>query len=308
MDRRVLAIGWAMLVCAVAGCAGPTTGGDAGPPVLHPRWESCAAAAPAAEAGQDALTMPRLTDDFRPVAAVICRTVPERRASGGEDLLAVEERAGDVTALLGALRLPDEEPTDGACTMDLPHVPFLVLLDEQGRWVRPGVPVDACGKPRQEFRTAVEQLATERVSSRVQAQLESDEAAAAGCSQTHADMVWVSGTHDLDGGTADLPSSDAAVRLCHYQVPEGERGGGKPAGTFVSGRTLTAAEWTAVRRELAAAGPATACTTPSSRFVLLHPPAGQIYVEADGCRRVLFETGTGPALRQGSPALTKLLR
>ena len=290
-----------MLVLALGGCAGLS----AESPAVQPAWESCPAAVP--DDSQDALDLPPLTGDFRPVAAVICGSRIERRPGGGEDLLAVEERAGDVTALVDALRLPSEERTDGFCTMEQVTVPWFVLLDEQGRWIRPGVPADACGKPRPEVRAAFDQLRTERVSSRVQRQLETDEAAKTGCSQTHADMAWVAGVHEMSGGTADIPGAEATVRRCVYRVPETERGSPKPAGDFQSGGPVPAGDWAAIRTELANAGPAAACTTPSSRFALLHAPGTQIYVEADGCRRVLFDTGTGSALRQGSTTLTGLL-
>jgi hypothetical protein len=122
--------------------------------------------------------------------------------------------------------------------------------------------------------------------------------------------VWVAGQ---SGGGPDstpgpLPAGDAETKVCVYRVPPGERGGPKPAGEFESGGKLTAARWAAVKRALAAAGPASACTTPGSRFAVLHLPAGLIYVEADGCRRVLIEGGTGPgALRQGTADLAALV-
>ncbi|MEV6812881.1 hypothetical protein [Micromonospora sp. NPDC051296] len=251
-----------------------------------------------------------MDEGFQPVAAVVCRVVPQRRPSGGEDLVAVEERADDVAALVVALRLPDERSTEGICTMELPFVPWLALLDAQGRWVRPGVPIDVCGKPRQEFRAAYDRLPAERVTTRVLREIESDEAVASGCSQRWADMVWVTGQFGGDQGTTPgvLAADDADIRVCIYQVPESEQGGGKPAGDFRSGGELAAGRWTAVKRELTAAGPAAACRTPASRFAVLHLPTGFVYVEADGCRRALIETTAGPgSLRQGTTKLTSLL-
>ncbi|WP_158566244.1 hypothetical protein [Micromonospora craterilacus] len=310
------------LALAVGGCAGTAPAGDglteprrsSGSPEVHPSWESCGAATSETEVylsgSQEALLLPSLDEGFQPVAAVVCRVVPQRRPNGGEDLVAVEERADDVAALVLSLRLPDQKSTESACTLELPFVPWLALLDAQGRWVRPGVPTDVCGKPRQEFRTAYDQLPAERVTTRVLREIESDEAVASGCSQQWADMVWVTGQF---GGGQDttpgvLPADDADVRVCVYQVPESEQGGGKPAGDFQSGGELAAGKWTAVKRELTAAGPAAACPTPASRFAVLHLPIGFVYVEADGCRRALVEAGTGPsALRQGTARLTSLL-
>jgi hypothetical protein len=162
-----------------------------------------------------------------------------------EELVAVEERAGDVAALVTRLRLPDEKRTGGFCTADLVLAPWLVLLDAQGRWIRPGVPVDGCGRPRREFRAAVEQLRTDRVSSRVLWEIESDRAAAAGCSQVWADMVWAAGRSGSgeNGVPGTLAADYAEVRVCVYRVPARERGTGKPAGQFESGRTLAAGTW-----------------------------------------------------------------
>ncbi|MBQ1025387.1 hypothetical protein [Micromonospora sp. C95] len=311
----------ACLAVLVAGCAEAVPVGDApagpqrssGPVDVHLAWESCAAAG--ADGGdpvgsQGTLAAPLLGDDFVPVAAVICRSGPQPRPAGGSELVAVEERADDVTTLVAALRLPDAERTDGPCTADLPFVPWLALLDARGRWINPGVPTDACGKPRQEFRAAYDQLRTERVATRVLRELESDEAVASGCAQQWADMVWVTGEFGGGQGSAPvaLPPADAEVRVCVYQVPVSERGGGKPAGEFESGGTLPGRTWAAIRRELTATAPAATCDSPASRFAVLHPPTGNIYVEADGCRRALIETGTGPsALRHGSTDLIDLV-
>jgi hypothetical protein len=306
-----LALVFAAGACATTTTAGDGTGQSPGTVTVHPYWESCAAATGSndihPDGAQDALSLPRLDDRFQPAAAVVCRSGPQRRPSGGSDLVALEERAEEVAALVAALRLPDEKPTDGACTMELQFVPWLALLDAQGRWVRPGVPVDGCGKPRPEFRTAYERLRTKRVTTRVLGEIESDAAVASGCSQTWADMVWVTGR--FGGGQGNVPdplaADNAQVRVCIYRVPGSEQGSGKPRGDFQSGGKLAPARWAAIRRELTAAGPASACTTPSSRFGVLHPPSGLIYVEADGCRRVLIDDGTGrSAMRQSTAELT----
>jgi len=298
---RTLRVATAALTLALAGGCGAATAADA--PTVHPAWQSC----DAVDAGHpDALTLPHLDDSFRPVSVVVCLTTAQHRDTGGADLTAVEKRADDVTALVAALRLPDEAPTSGACTMELITVPWLALLDADGRWIRPGVPVDSCAKPRIEVRTALDRLHFTPVSSRVVRELESDRAAATGCGQTWADMVWVTG--QTSGGRQEIPGDLAAanvpVTLCVFRVPASERGGGKPAGRFESGGKLPAGTWVQVRRELAAAGPAAPCRRPAGRFAVLHPPAGLIYVEADACHRVLIND---VALRQGSPKLISLL-
>jgi hypothetical protein len=311
--RRLTTIGLA-LVLAAAGCAGQTgEQRDAGSPVINPSWESCDAALPPPPSeglsfpGGDALGLPRLDDSFQPVAAVVCRRGELHRSGGGTDETAVEARADDIAGLLPALKLPDEKPTDGACTADLVLPPWLVLLDAQGRWIRPGVPFDLCGKPRQEFREAVDRLSFRETSSRPIAEIQSDAAAAAGCEQRWADMVWAVGDSGpvRDNGIPALAADDAAVKICRYRVPKSEQGSAKPAGGFDSGGMLAATRWTAVKRELAKAGPAATCTKPASRFAVLHPPSGgDIYAELDSCRRIWFDTG---ALRQGTASLVALI-
>ncbi len=319
----VLAVGLAL---AVGGCAStaPVGGGTAagggtgsqrspGPLAIHSHWESCAATTSAKDvdlgSSPEALLLPRLEEGFQPVAAVVCRVGPEQRPSGGSDLVAAEERADDVATLVAALRLPDRELRQYVCTADLPFVPWLALLDAQGRWVRPGVPKDDCNKPLPEFRTAYEQLPAKRVTTRVLRELESDQAVASGCRQMWSDMVWVAG--QSSSGQNDTPAlapDNAEVRVCVYRVPASEQGSGKPAGEFESGGKLPAGRWAAVRHELTTAGPASACRTQGSRFAVLHLPTGLIYVEADGCRRALIDSDTGPgAIRQGTEKLTSLL-
>lgn len=53
-----------------------------------------------------------LDEKFQPVAAIICRSDSEPHPGGGSDLVAVEERADDITALVAALRLPDQSVRD----------------------------------------------------------------------------------------------------------------------------------------------------------------------------------------------------
>jgi hypothetical protein len=295
--RRIAAVTVALLA---AGCANAGTA-PGGTPEVNPTWDSCPTTRAAPDAGGD---LPRLGDDFTPVAVTICATGPRAAVAGGEDLVATEQRSDDVAALVAALRLPDEERTSGACTLDLPIVPWFALHDAQGRWVRPGVPVDACGKPRIEVREAIAALPLTTVTRRKVGEVTSSAAAAAGCEQRWADMIAVEAG---DGSTAPppagyAPAPDAEVRVCVYRVPPAERDSGKPAGEFVAGGPLTSAEWAAVRRALPSGTPAARCGTPANRFAVL---AGEVYVELDGCRRVLSAGGGG--LLQGTAELTRAL-
>jgi hypothetical protein len=283
--RRFAAVLLALAVAA--GCAAS--------PAASPAWQSCAAAS-----RTEPVPLPH---DFRPVSAVFCLTTQQHRTSDGTETVATETRAGDVTALAAALRLPSEKPTSGSCTMELVTLPWFALLDADARWIRPEVPVDACRKPRIEVRAALDHLHPVTISSRP---LPPDRVATTGCGRTWTDLVWVTGR--TTGGRFDVPGNLAAaaapVTRCVFRVPPAERGGDKPTGQFESGGQLPAGTWVTARRELAASPPASPCRTPATRFAVLHTPTGPIYVEADGCRRTLIND---VALRQATPKLISLL-
>ncbi|WP_250033746.1 hypothetical protein [Paractinoplanes maris] len=319
-----LAVG-GVLTLAAAGCAGQVS--DIGPadaqslasaeavpdprpsgaPQIHPRWRACAGepSMRPQDEGNNAAPLPQFAGSFHPVAAVRCREDTQRRPDGGTDSIAVEDRADNVAALLAALRLPDapppsppspEPPTgdvppdpDLICTADGYFPPRLVLLDGQGRWVRPRIPLDTCGKPLAAATAALDKLHWTRVTTRVVGEVESAEAAASGCDQVQTDMVWFTGVYPPTWqGDLVPPAGDAAsVRLCVYQVKASGRDSEKPQGDFVSGGMLPAGRWAAVRRAVQISGEATPCTTPANRFARLETPRGDIYVELDGCRRLV---------------------
>ena len=222
------------------------------------------------ESTADAFALPRLdaADGFVAVAAVICAVGSEERADGGTDMVAIEERGTDIAALVDALRLPDALSTDGMCDLSLVLPPWLALVDAGGRWVRPGVPFDTCGKPRIEVRDAVESLTLTRVSTRSLREIESAGAAATGCGQGWADIVWVmtQGGSVRPGPIDELRVWADRLRVCVFVVPEEQKRSGKPAGDFVSGGMLTPERRDAVERALLAAGrPCRATRRPAVR-------------------------------------------
>ena len=292
------------MLLLVAGCATPENNTTGPSPVVNPRWESCDAARAAGGVGD----APHLDDTFQPTTAVLCQPTLLRQPGDAIVTSGLELRAHDIRALVTALRLPDEKPTDGPCTTEMINLPWIALLDDTGQWIHPGIPSDACRKPRPEVRTAIAQLKTTRVAG--EPPPAAQPSPTNGCTALWADMVWVTGESNSGGGTPDAltASNDTTVRVCVYEVPRGQRGGGKPAGEFQSARTLTAAQWTAVKRDLSSAPPAVPCRTPGSRFAVLHLKTGHIYVEADGCRRALIEGRSAQgALRKAGPQTTAAL-
>lgn len=250
--------------------------------------------------------MPGLPAGFTPVAAVVCARAPQQRAGGGEDLVLLEKRATSVARLTQTLRLDDQPLTSEACTADLVGVVWFAMLDAGGRWVRPGVATDMCGKPRIEVRDALEQLDTTTVATTVLAEIESAEAAKAGCSQGWGEVVGISAAEQReDKGAFDPPT--AGMRLCLYTVPASEQGSVKPAGSFERGGVLTAQVWTDLRRRMLDAGPIVPCTAHAGRFAVFRPTGGaggDVHLELDGCRRLMFDGPAGPVFRQADATLT----
>ncbi|MEU5906107.1 hypothetical protein ABZ780_17210 [Micromonospora sp. NPDC047467] len=179
------ALAAALLGVALSGCAGSGTGpngvDDPGPAQIADRWTSCAEAAPqagtvlpappapdgSASPAPEGLVSPtptepavgRIDPAFTPVAAVLCGREFRPGPGGGQEQVATERRADEIASLVAALRLPDQRADrDVACTLDLLVPPWLALLDEQGRWLRPYLPMDSCRKPRAEVRAALDGL------------------------------------------------------------------------------------------------------------------------------------------------------
>ncbi|MGW3805808.1 hypothetical protein [Micromonospora sp. NPDC005113] len=293
----------------------PQAAGDSGG---QGRWTSCADAAPEMATpgfsitAEDVAVLPRLDGDFTPTAVVICGHETQRRADGGEDMVATERRADDVAALVTALRLPDEpSPNRGGCLMMLSLAPWLAVVDADGRWMRPGIPIDLCRNLRTEVREALDALPLTTVATRPVAEVESAEAAAAGCSQRWKDVMSVETTRKPGPRTGALPEPFPAgqqVRLCVYQVSKSAQGS---EGEFAHGTVLPADRRTAIEHALKAAGPVESCSGQASRFALLWSVAGgdpQTYVELDGCHRIMVVAASGgTVIAQGDAALAELI-
>jgi hypothetical protein len=318
--RAVLALAL-VIVPAVAGCAGregdsvrPGTQTPSDSSQADPRWDSCQQAD--LDAGPrppaDPADLPRPDDDFAAVAAVVCGADNQNQPDGSEYLIGTEDRARDVAELVAALRLPDEPNTHGICTSDNPTVPWFVLLDAQGRWVRPGVPRDQCGKHRAEVRAAAKALNLTRISTWPIKQIRSAEAGAAKCGQQWSNEVP---SHARVGGWATtvgpLFGDRSPARLCVYRVPASEQRSKHPTGEFHYGGLLSADQGAAIDTAVRNAPRANAaCTKPTSRFAVLRATTGEeaAHVELDGCRRVsITPVNAPPSLQQATSAVLAML-
>jgi hypothetical protein len=74
-----------------------------------------------------------------------CRIAPE---VGGGRFLFVERSDSDATALLAALRAPDQPRSNGVCPMMRVLVPYFALVQRDGRVLAPKMPVTGCGMPQ----------------------------------------------------------------------------------------------------------------------------------------------------------------
>jgi hypothetical protein len=281
------------------------------------RWTSCTDAAPEIATpgfkvtAEDAAALPRLGGDFTPDAVVICGQEAQRSVGGGEDLMATERRSNDVAALVTALRLPDEPETVTACTADAELLPWLALVDADGRWVRPDIPVGRCGKSRPEVREALGALSLTTVASWKVAVLVSAEAAAAGCSQGwKAELSLATEENLTRRGVLPEPfPAGRQIRLCVFEVLKSDPG----TGNFVHGTVLPVDRRTAIEHALKAAGSAEPCSARASRFAVLRATTGEdpgTYVELDGCHRIMVTPhpdAGGPAIAQGDAALAELI-
>jgi hypothetical protein len=171
------------------------------------------------------------------------------------------------------------------------------------------MPHGPCRELRTEVREALDALPLTTVATRPVAEIESAEAAAAGCSQSWKDMLSVYTAENLArrGALPEPFPAGQQVRLCVYEVPKSEPG----IGNFVHGTVLPADRWTAVEHVLKAAGPAEPCSAPASRFALLWSVTGgdrqTTYVELDGCHRIMVVIPGGPVIAQGDAALAELI-
>lgn len=311
----------AAIVLAAVGCAASAPVDRPAPAaraVTHQAWTGCPAGQPGPGIQQgpldgSATRLPRLGDDFRPVAVIVCVEASEKRPDGGRDLVSSEYRGDDVTELMSALRLPDAPVTGKPCIADAPFPQWFALIDAQGRWARPGTPEDGCGDTRRELLDAADRLTLTVTRRHPVRELESAQAAAAGCQQLASDRVAQFSQPDSPAlGVKPVPFRfSGPVRLCVYRLFADQPAGG--LADFVRGGVLPPDRWTALRQHLQEPRAGAPCAGRSTLFAWLagaeHPfRDGDVRVQLDGCRQLLLESPTGSmTLARADPALVALL-
>ncbi|MGW3854920.1 hypothetical protein [Micromonospora arida] len=214
------------------------------------------------------------------------------------------------------LRLPDAPNNPGlACRANLQMAPWLALVDAEGRWIRPGIPLASCHNHLPDaVNEALDALPLTTVATRPLAEIESARPDMAGCGQRWVDMAEVATMADPDALPGTLRSPFLAgqtVRLCVYDVPRSEQESGKAAGVLVHGTVLRGGRRAAVEDAVRTSAPANPCNARASRFAVLRPMTGsdpRTYVELDGCRRItVVAAGDRRVIAQGDAALIELI-
>jgi hypothetical protein len=167
-------------------------------------------------------------------------------------------------------------------------------------------PLDECGHLRKEVLAAADGVHWTEVASRRLRQITPQGALDSGCAADWKDMPAIEGADAAarhGRGTLDTMAKATSVHACTYRITER---GDVPVGSFEAGRTLDAAAWQAVLQTLESAPAASdGCTIPGQRFTVLSDAASRsLYVELDGCRRVLTPDS---GLRLATPQLLENL-
>ena len=191
----------------------------------------------------------------------------------------ITERADTrVSQLVDMLRRPSSTPPPGqvACPGIAYSLPHFLLVDAEGKALLPTVPTEACGKPRDEVRNALETLPYRTVTETVTALTRTP--VGTGCHDLRKDTIAIASP----GPAAATPAWASAneILVCRYTMT-GEYG------ELETGYSLSGQEASALKTALGAAGPAAPCDKPRTRFAVLRVWSGSTAtVELDGCFRV----------------------
>lgn len=286
------------------------------PAPVQASWPGCAAVgAFVDDRGQGPTGVGGVPAGFTPTTEVLCDQGERQTAAGDTVGVDLERTSTEVGPLLTYLAQPSKRTSSGACTADGWLPPWLFLVDASGHYVAPQIPVDGCGKPLGWYvdrdRLAWE---TSPYSDRVVREApagENSQARQSGCPTTHPDVVdgYATSPHRRSGVFTSDPFAGRSLRYCVYDVDASERGSVPSPGIFVSGYNLVEDERAGVVSALlSAAEVPEPCTESHSSFALVGPRDGgpSLFIELDGCRRVVSDLDPTPVVRAGDDLVSLL--
>jgi hypothetical protein len=238
-----------------------------------------------------------LPADFHPVKVVRCRsevrTVP---GNGVWETYDADVADTGLAPLLAALKLPSL-PAASVCTA-VGFVPLdFALVDASGAIVRPKLPDDGCGAPREEIRTALNALPWRAEADQMMVQVQTQEELDTGCEPAYKDLFKLRTANSAPPPwRQEQPSRYAApTTVCIYAEPSTDGASETPSGvqdavgTFTHGVKLTASQQSAIAAALNQASDKAVptCATPATRLAeLVGPGLLTVSLELDGCHRL----------------------
>jgi hypothetical protein len=270
----------------LAGCGANAPSGTL-PTSAPPQWVAaeCPKDPPKPPDQQEKVEGGGVPSDFQAAYVLRCAdSVHELLGQGVWRHRVVERADGPAQELVDQLRRPSDAPTAEACTADMVIPPHLVLVNAEGKAIRPAFPQDSCGKPRLEARQAVERMSFRVVEETPVEQVQSQQSIDVGCDETYKDVIALTGADVKSAPASPIWQAPfSAIGVCVYDS----------AGKFVAGHTVRDEAAKALGAMLDAVGPASACSTPHTSFAVLTVPGGaSASLELDGCRRLLRTNNT----------------
>lgn len=256
-----------------------------------------------------------LKADQRPTAVIRCTAVRELIAGEGEWQFAVTSRATDLDLLVRLLRQGSEPQGGGMCPAIL-VLPTEVTLQIEGERLTVPTATNSCGQTTEPVQQAFSALHWTEVSRTRIAQLRPQAAVDGGCEYGKDVLAIADGQPGQPGqpagataaGSGPALTGTGALQVCRYRsvYPDGWTVGSNQVvdGEPQSGGTIDAATAEQVRQALARTSSAAACDRSHSTFAVLRDGPGIVYVELDGCLRVLVDERNW---RQGDQALVLLI-
>jgi hypothetical protein len=256
---------------------------------------------------------------FTAAFAYRCSTRTSKDAQGNTWLVSVEERADSRLAqFVTALRAPAQStspiPNRGCALgfMTFSEIDSVVLTDRTGHVVRPAYPTTSDGcrySPTSGVFAATRHLPW-RIVQEIRVRLyESAEAHATGCAMGWKDMItWDQKGSFISPGVSKpvFAPRPVSVKFCVFAVkPSKDR---YPVGTFTAGGTVPVANVAKLTALIEGAPAAKPCTLRHTRFavVTVQPMNQDVYVELDGCHRLL--TNRPETLLAPAPSIVGLLQ